>query len=99
MGELRLMFLEKLNEIQNKYNELTRLLSDPEIFSDYSKSREYSKEQSDLAGIVDKYNEYKKILSGIKEADEILASVEDEGLKELAALELEDLMSKKPAIG
>src|SRR4030065_1933023 len=92
------MFLEKLDEIQKKYDELTRLLSDPEVFSDYSKSREYSKEQSDLAGIVDKYNEYKKILSGINEAEEILTSGEEEGLKELAALELEELNSKKLVI-
>ncbi|MEW6715366.1 MAG: peptide chain release factor 1 [Nitrospirota bacterium] len=92
------MFLEKLDEIQKKYDELTRLLSDPEVFSDYSKSREYSKEQSDLAGIVDKYNEYKKVLSGINEAEEILKTGDDEGLKELAALELEELNIKKPLI-
>jgi len=92
------MFLEKLDEIENKYNELTRLLSDPEVFSDYTKSREYSKEQADIAGIVDKYNEYKKILSGIREAEEIITSGEDEGLTELAVAELEELKIKKPVI-
>jgi peptide chain release factor 1 len=92
------MFLEKLEDIQKRYDELTMLLSDPDVFSDYSKSREYSKEQSELSGIIDKYGEYKKILSGISEAEEILKSGDDDGLKELAALELEELRGRQPAV-
>jgi protein subunit release factor A len=48
------MLLDKLDEIENKYDELTKILSDPEIFSDYSKSQKYSKEQSDLEDVVHK---------------------------------------------
>jgi protein subunit release factor A len=33
------MLLDKLEEIENKYDELTKILSDPEIFSDYTKSQ------------------------------------------------------------
>jgi peptide chain release factor 1 len=89
------MLLDKLEEIENKYDELTKILSDPEIFSDYTKSQKYSKEQSDISEIVGKIREYKKILSGISEAEEILSAEGDDGLKELAELELEELKEKK----
>ncbi len=92
------MLLDKLEQIENKYNELIRLLSDPEIFSDYSKSQKYSKERSELEDIVQKIHEYKKILSGISEAEEIISAGEDDGLKELAEAELEELKEKKPLI-
>ena len=92
------MFLDKLDEIENKYDELTKTLSDPEIFSDYTKSQKYSREQSELQEIVKKIKEYKKVLSGIAEATEILQADGDEGLKELAELELEELKEKKPGI-
>lgn len=92
------MLLDKLKEIENKYEELNRILSDPEIFSDYSKSQKYSKEQADLEEIVNKIREYKKILSGIKDAEEILNAGGDDGLKELAELEIEELKEKKPAV-
>ena len=92
------MLLDKLEEIENKYDELTKILSDPEIFSDYTKSQKYSKEQSDLEEIVEKIREYKKILSGISEAEEILSTEGDDGFKELAEVELEELREKKPEI-
>lgn len=92
------MLLDKLEEIENKYNELTKILSDPEIFSDYTKSQKYSKEQADLEEIVRKIREYRKILTGISEAEEILHAGGDDGLKELAELELEELKEKKPAV-
>lgn len=90
--------LDKLQEIENKYDELTKTLSDPEIFSDYTRAQKYSKEQSDLSDIVKKIREYKKTLSEIQEAEEILNAGGDDGLKELATAELTDLKEKKPKI-
>jgi peptide chain release factor 1 len=92
------MLLDKLDEIENKYDELTKILSDPEIFSDYTKSQKYSKEQSDLEDIVRKIKEYKNVLSGIQDAEEILQTDGDEEMKELAEAELEELKAKKPDI-
>lgn len=92
------MFLEKLDEIENKYDELTKILSDPEVFSDYTISQKYSKEQSDLEDVVQKIREYKKLLSGITEAEEILRTDGDDGLKELAKAEIDELKEKKPEV-
>jgi peptide chain release factor 1 len=91
------VLLEKLEEIEDKYEELTKILSDPEIFSDYTKSQKYSKEQADIEELVEKIREYKKILSDISEAEEIMNS-DDDGLRELAEAELEELREKKPEI-
>ncbi|NOZ68051.1 MAG: peptide chain release factor 1 [Deferribacteres bacterium] len=92
------MLLDKLQEIEDKYDELNRLLSDPEVFSDYSKTQKYAKEQAELEEIVRKIREYRRIVSGIKEAEEILRADGDDGLKELAELELGELKEKKPKI-
>lgn len=92
------MLIEKLQTIEDKYNELTALLSDPEVFSDFSKYQKYSKEQASIADIVKKFREYKKILADIKEAEEILSTGKDEGLKELAGAEIDELNEKKPKI-
>lgn len=97
-GRVIRVFLEKLEEIENKYNELTRILSDPEVFSDYTKSQKYSKEQADLEGIVRKIREYKKLLAGISEAEEILETDLDDGLRELAEAEIAELKEKKPLV-
>ena len=92
------MLIEKLQTIEDKYNELIALLSDPEVFSDFSKYQKYSKEQANIADIVKKFREYKKILADIKEAEEILSTGKDEGLKELASAEIDELKEKKPKI-
>ncbi len=92
------MLLDKLREIEDKYEELNRLLSDPGVFSDYSKTQKYAKEQAELEEIVRKIREYRKIVSGIEEAEEILSAGGDDGLKELAELEIAELKEKKPRI-
>lgn len=92
------MFLEKLEEIERKYDELTKLLSDPAVFSDIVKSRQYLKEQSELSELVEKIREYKKILLDIRDAEEILSSSGEDGLKELAEDELEVLKDRLPKV-
>jgi len=92
------MLLEKLEGIEKKYDELSRLLSDPAIFSDISRSRQYLKEQAELSELVEKIREYKKILSDIKEAEEVLETSDDNGMKELAEEELAILRERIPKI-
>lgn len=89
--------LEKLKTIEEKYKELTRLIMDPEVFSNPQQYQKYSKEQSDLQPLAEKIGEYRKIISGIEEAEEILRGG-DGDLRELAQAELEELRGKKPVI-
>jgi len=92
------VLLGKLEEIEKKYNELTGILSDPEIFSDYTKSQKYSREQADLEDIVKKTKEYRQVILGIDEAEAILRDSDEESLRELAVLELDELKEKKPVL-
>lgn len=88
---------EKLKIIEDKYEELTKILTDPEILSKPSELQKYSKEQAELQPLVDKIREYNKLLSDIKEAEELLKGG-DGDLRELAQVELNELKEKKPKI-
>lgn len=92
------MLLERLKAIEDKYNELTNLMSDPEVLADFPRYQKYSTEQAEISEIVEKYKEYKKVLADLKDAEDILKEGGDEGLKELASAELSELKGKKPKI-
>ncbi len=82
---------ERLNSIENKYNELQIELTKPEVMSDYNKLKTLSKEASDLEETVKKYAEYKNT---IKDIDEAKSLMEDPDLKEMAELEYHELKNK-----
>ena len=52
---------DRLQAVEDRYERLTELLSDPDIVNDSKKLREYSKEQSDIQETVDTYREYKSV--------------------------------------
>lgn len=89
--------LDKLKTIENKYEELTRMLMDPEVLSKPAELQKYSREESELLPVVEKIREYGKILAGIEEAEELLNSG-DSDMRQLAQAELEELKEKKPKI-
>lgn len=89
--------LEKLKTIENKYEELTCLLMDPEVLSKPAELLKYSREEAELLPLVEKIREYSRLLSGIEEAEELLSSG-DSDMRQLAQAELEELKEKKPKI-
>ncbi|MBE6149366.1 MAG: peptide chain release factor 1 [Firmicutes bacterium] len=84
--------IERLQNIENRYNEINDLLMSPEVISDIKKTMELSKEQSSLRESYEAYQEYKKLLNDIESAKEM---VKDPELGEFAREELEELNSKK----
>lgn len=88
---------EKLRAIESKYEELTKLLMDPEVLSKPSELQKYSKEQAELQPIVEKIREYTKLLFDIEGTEELLKEG-DGDLRELALSELDELKGKKPKI-
>jgi len=88
---------DKLKVIEEKYEELTKLLMDPVVFSKPSDLQKYSKEQSELGPLVEKIRQYTKVLSDIEETEELLKG-EDADLRELANTELNELREQKPSI-
>ena len=79
---------ERLNQIESKYDELTKALASPEIIHDSSKYQKTAKAHSELSEIVEKYREYKDLHKGIEESK---AMVEDEADADLRAYAQEEL--------
>ena len=82
------MLADKLTPFIARYNELSNLLSSPDIASDIKKMTELSKEQSSLLPIYEKATAYKKLLADIEENK---AMIYDPELGELAKEELREL--------
>ena len=86
--------LEKLKILKDRFDELSDLLTKPEIISDQSRYIKISKEYKDLKTVVDKKNEYEEVLSNISEAKEIIKNENDKEMIELANLELNEAQAK-----
>jgi peptide chain release factor 1 len=89
--------IDKLSAIEEKYEELGRKLSDPETMKDMNNYTRLSKELADLKPVVDSFREYREVIEGIAEAEEIIKS-DDPELKELASEELEELKARLPEL-
>lgn len=86
--------LDKLAEVEKRYEQLESLLSDPQLLN---KQREYSKvakERSELEEIVSRYREWKKVEQEIQENRELL-NENDEAIRELAKEEVSILRERK----
>jgi len=84
--------LERLQAIENKYNELNNELMNPEVISNIKRTLEITKEQATLREAYEVYQEYKKVLSDIESAKEM---VKDPELGEFAKEELSSLEIQK----
>jgi peptide chain release factor 1 len=89
--------LDKLIDIEKKYDELTGMLSDPKVLSMPSEFQKYSKEHAELQPIAQKIGEYKKLLTDIKDTEGLLIGG-DGDMRELAHAELEELKKKRAAV-
>lgn len=78
----------RLDAIEEKYNELTKDLSNPEILNDFNKVKELSKEQSDLEETVKTYQKYKQAKNNLEEAK---VMENDPELREIALEEIDNL--------
>ncbi len=81
---------DKLDDLVARLEELQNLLSDPSVVGDQNRFRKLMKEQSELAPIVEKYNEYKQAKQTIEDSLTMLDEESDEELRELAKEELND---------
>lgn len=80
---------DKLSLIEERYEELSQKVSDPDVIADSQNFAKLCKEQSDIAPIVEKYREYKQAKDTIREGEEILADADmDKEMKELAEEEI-----------
>jgi len=87
--------LDRLDLMEERYETLNELLSDPEVINDVDKLREYSKEQADLEEVISTYRTYKDITSQLNDAKAMIEEELDDEMRELAELEIAELTEKK----
>ncbi|AIK40110.1 MULTISPECIES: peptide chain release factor 1 [Bacillus] len=83
--------LDRLQAVENRYEKLNELLSDPEVISDSNKLREYSKEQSDMQETVEVYREYKDVRAQLRDAKAMLEEKLDADMREMVKEEVSEL--------
>jgi len=89
--------LERLSSVEEKYEELNRLLADPEVVTDYTKVQQYAKEQSVMREVVELAREYREVIREISELREMLRSETDAEILAMAKDEQSELEVKKEA--
>ncbi|HET6871529.1 MAG TPA: peptide chain release factor 1 [Sporolactobacillaceae bacterium] len=82
---------DRLQALEDRYEKLNQLLSDPEVISDSNKLRDYSKESSDLEETVQTYRQYKEAESQLKDAKAMFDEEQDSDMKDMIRAEINDL--------
>ena len=89
---------DQLDIVEERYEQLNELLSDPDVVSDSNKLREYSKEQSDLQKTVDVYRQYKQNKEDIDEIVEMLSETSDKEEVEMLKADMSELKDTLPGL-
>ncbi len=89
------MVFDRLEAVEERYNKLNELLSDPEVINDSNKLREYSKEQADIQETVEKYREYKEVTEQLDDAKAMLEDKLDADMREMVKEEISELQERK----
>jgi peptide chain release factor 1 len=90
--------LQKLEEIAYRFEEVAQKITDPDIIADMDRYVKLNKEYKELEELVDVYKNYKNVIDNIASSKEILDTEIDPEMKEMAKLELEELIPKKEAL-
>ena len=86
---------EKLEAVEKRYEELTKIISDPEVIANQTEWQKAMKEHARMEEIVLKFREYKKIKQSMEEAEELM---QDPDMKELAEEEYYASKEKLPKL-
>ncbi len=87
--------IEKLEEIKARFEEVSQLIVQPEVTSDMAVFTKLTKEYKHLEKIVKKYEEYRLVTGNLKSAKTVLETEKDEEFREMAKIELDELVPKK----
>jgi peptide chain release factor 1 len=85
---------ERLDQIEARYEDLTRALASPEVMNDSAKYQKTAKAHSEVATVTEKYREYKDLTRGISESKSMLATEKDAEMRAYAQEELDKLQAR-----
>ena len=83
----------KLQSVTERYEELNRLMADPEVAADYTRLNEYARERTEIEQLVETFRRYEEIERQIGQNRELIEE-DDPEIQELAELENEELESE-----
>ncbi len=87
--------LEKLKEIEEKFEKITERMSDPTVIAEQKAFQKLAREHARLSEIMEPYREYRKVAEGLAAAEKIYEeSADDPDMREMAELEMENLGEK-----
>ncbi|EKH2151212.1 peptide chain release factor 1 [Staphylococcus pseudintermedius] len=89
---------DQLDIVEERYEQLNELLSDPEVVSDSNLLRKYSKEQSELQKTVEVYRQYKQVKEDAEEIELMLAETDDADEVEMLQEEASALKAEVPEL-
>lgn len=90
--------IDKLEAIRHRFEQVGEKLVQPDAMADMKNFSKLSKEYKDLEKIVNKYKEYRIIIGNIDSSKKILEVEKDPEFREMAKIELEELVPKKEAM-
>ena len=86
---------EKLEAVEKRYEELTKMIADPDVISNQVEWQKLMKEHASIEDVVIKFREYKKVKRAMEEAEELM---QDPDMKDLAAEEFYSSKEQLPKI-
>ncbi len=86
---------DKLDFIVDKYQDLNKKLSDPEIINNTKQFQKYVMEHAEIEPIVIKYREYKEVTEQLKDAKEMLQEKLEDEFKEMVKMEISELTERE----
>jgi peptide chain release factor 1 len=89
---------DKLDAIEEKYEEVTRQLSGPELLADQQQYTKATKQHRELGELVEKYREYKALDEGLRETKEMLDTEDDLEMVALARTEMTELEARRAQV-
>jgi peptide chain release factor 1 len=87
--------LEKLAAVEERYNELERLMADPAVAADYVQVAEYAQERAELEPVVNAYRELERVQEELGEARALQEEESSSEMQELVADEITDLETQE----
>jgi peptide chain release factor 1 len=90
--------IEKLQIIQQRFDEVSDLIIQPDIITDQKRYVQLNKEYKDLRILTEKGNQYKALLANISEAEEIINDTSDPEMVEMAKMQLEEAKELLPEL-
>ena len=86
--------LDKIKQIEEKYNELGLTLSDPAVIQDYNRFKDLSKQRKSMEETVELYYAWKKAVDAINDAKEMIKAESDEEMKAFLKSDIEENEAK-----